>query len=61
MPTRLQILKGGLYAGIGFFTPISTFLASDTPLTGRAIAACIVLGLITAGNALKAFTSDPKA
>jgi hypothetical protein len=61
MFTRLQFLKGALYTGLGFFTPVGAFLASETPLTGRAIAACIVAGILAGGNALKAFTSDPKA
>jgi hypothetical protein len=59
MPSRLQILKGTLYAGIGLLTPVGAFLASNTPLTSRSIAACIVAGLLSGLTALKAFTSEP--
>jgi hypothetical protein len=50
-------LEGSLYTFVALGTPIAALLASDQPLSGRAIAAVAVGSLVAGANALKAFLS----
>lgn len=50
-------LNGALYTVIAALTPVGSFLASEQPITTRAIVAITVASIIAGATALKAFIS----
>lgn len=58
MKSRFIIfIEGTLYFLIPALTPVSTFLASDIPMTHRAVAGVAVAGFVAGCTSLKAFFS----
>lgn len=49
--------EGALYVIIAAGTPFVEFLISDRPINARTISAVVVMALVAAANALKAFLS----
>ena len=51
-------IEGALYAALGGLPPIAAYLESDRPLSGRSVAAALILGIVGAATSLKAFMSQ---